>query len=298
MWFTSSTNRVAVHIAVLCLALASCFCAANAATVVLKPNAQNKSATDVFVKGSSAAKTVKFLTVTDVYRDHYHAAEFHNGHLYIIKRLGKTDASENNPNWADELWRYTKDGKGTKLWAARGIDFRVRADERLVAVLSSHKSDVFRNSLYLLSPDGKLVKSFSPSQLSSEDLDFLKWVDKDLWIKDQLGMEIAGFIVINTQSMAFKKYSVEILASDYDLNTTSKWLAYSDFPVLFDTDDVAAFKARKTPVKLYVYDLQTKQRKLIAESVAEPFNPKWSGSKTLTYDEPKGKGRLQKEIRF
>ena len=299
----TARRRITNSLAILCLvAMPGAFQAAGSQTtgikVFIKVSTAKKSAWDIFIKDYRTGKATKFVTVSDV-RHSYHPAEYHNGHLYVIRRPGGDEVYQKNPNWTDELWRYNRKGAGTKLWSSKGLDFRVRDDEGMIAILSGSKQGP-ENALYLVDRDGKPIKTFQLQQVVSTDMRFEKWDGRFLWLADQEMADISGFVRIDSGSMAVNRYDLsqlDLSDEDYALNTTSLRLAYSDYPVMFETDTAEDFEKARTPVKLYVYDLTTKHRVFIAKAIAKPFNPKWVSPSTLEYDNPRGKGRIQKRIR-
>ena len=297
----TARRRITNSLAILCLvAMPGAFQAAGSQAtgikVFIKVSTAKKSAWDIFIKDYRTGKATKFITVTDVYQGHYHPAEYHNGHVYVIRRRGDV----HGPTWTDELWRYDRNGMETKLWSSKGLDFRVRDDEGMIAVLSGSTRGSPTSNLHLLDRDGKLIKTFPANQLVSTDMSFEKWDGRFLWLADQETVDISGFVRIDSGSMAVKRYDLsqlDLSDEDYALNTTLLRLAYSDYPAIFDTDEAHDFEKRKTPVTLYVYDLTTKHRLFIARTIAKPFNPEWANPSTLEYDNPRGKGRIQKRIR-
>ncbi len=254
---------------------------------------------NVFLKDSKTGKSTKLFTVKDaVSTEDYPSADYSNGFVYLIRQPGGKDIHDINPTHADQLWRYDTRGHGHKLWSGGCVDFRVREDGRMIAVLSSKAGTAYPTTLYLLAADGKLAKAYSEKDLAVTDFDFERWDGKYLWIRDQEEMDVYSFIRIETGSMHFKKYAVPsgLTAEDYDLNTAALRLAYSDYPVMFDTDTLHDFGKAKTPVALYVYNLKTKQKRHIAKSVAKPFEPKWADSTTLAFNNPKGKSRIRRHV--
>ena len=285
-------------LALLILALT----AAGAVKIIIRSNANSQTTSDVLLKESKTGRITKFLTINDVYRQHYHAAEYHNGHLYVIIRPGGVSNFEKKQNRPNELWRYDQNGKGTKLWPSDLRDFRIRDDEGLIAVISSSQRNESNPSptLYLLGPDGKLKKAFPYKEPVWKDIAFEIWAGRYLWLNEYETVDIHSFFRIDTKTMAAHKYDISHLnltCEDYDLNTASLLLAYSDYPPMFDAEDYREFKSRRTPVKLYVYDLGTKRRRFIARAVAESFSPKWVDAVTLEYKNPRGAGRIRKRIR-
>ena len=89
-------------------------------SVVVKENPADKTKTDIFLKDPKTGQETFYITLSDIYRNHYHNAEYHNGNLYIIHRTGGDTGYQTNPNWTDELWRYNQQKQGQKLYSVRG----------------------------------------------------------------------------------------------------------------------------------------------------------------------------------
>lgn len=269
--------------------------AAVAQEVVLKPVEGKLVATDVYLKNSATGKMTKFLTINDAYRDHYHSAEYRSGYVYVIKRQGQTNAFDLSEAYTDELWRYSADGEGKKLWSNPGLDFRVNNDGSRIALIGS--ADKTSNSrLFIIKADGTRVKDYIKQDLGVVDMRFGGWVGSDLWIKEQETIDIYSLVRIDTKTLETERYDLSKLGltiADYSFNAQSMILAYSDYPVFFDTFGQEDFEKAKTPVKLYVYDLKTGKRNEIVQSVAEPFNPEWVDKATLLFNNPQGKGKVK-----
>lgn len=256
---------------------------------------------DIFLKDSATGKTSKFITLKDAYSGHYHEAEYHSRCLYIIRRIGWRGYQAENSNWRDELWRYDKNGHGRKLWSRRGLDFRVSPDGKTIAILSSTTSNGRTSDLHLLDFNGKLRKKFGPAGLVKGDFDFERWDGRHLWMKDRDAIDIYSFIRIDTQTFRLAKYATPPDFQDnldYHLNTRTSVLAYSDYPVILESDGADRYEKSKSKVNLYVYDLRTKRTRTVATAITDIFNPKWIGSNILEFDNPKGKGRLKKHVSF
>lgn len=282
LWF-------ALVVAALCLL---CSAALGAISVTVTKSG------DVFLKDSRTAKKTKFMTLKDIYSGHYHAAEYCNGCVYVIRRLGWRDDRPENPDYKDELWRYDKYKHGRKLWSGQGMDFRVSPDGKVIAVASSTSSKPYPCHLYLLDAKGKMRKDFAPAGVVKGDFDFERWDGGYLWVKDQDESDILGFIRIDTRSLRLVKYPAPsgLADLDYDLNTKSLLLAYSDYPVILESDGGNRYERSKSRVNLYAYNLRAKHKRTIAVCITDLFNPKWVGSNTLEFDNPKGKGRIRRHI--
>lgn len=79
----------AVFVLTVLLAATACSSGTGKTEVVIKPNADDGRMFDVFVKDAQSNNHTKFITLRDVYSWHYHSAEYHQNHLYIVSRPGQ-----------------------------------------------------------------------------------------------------------------------------------------------------------------------------------------------------------------
>lgn len=264
--------------------------------VVIKENSTDKNLSDIYLKNNKGKETF-FMTLSEIYRHHYHPAEYHDGNLYIIRRTGGEEGFEDIPDWTDELWKYSSDKQGTKLSSSRGLDFRVSDDGRLIAVVGSESDDT-QNVVIIDNQGGELVK-FAASELEADYIDPLVWGKNSFWLVEKALPVPIAFISIDKKSFEASKFSVNVddMGIEYALNPDTQKLAYSDYPPLFDVDSAEEFRQSSKKVTLFVYDLSTDEKKIIDTSIVKEFNPKWIDDKTLEYDNPVGDGRLRKKIR-
>jgi hypothetical protein len=268
--------------------------------LVTQPSSQDASKTDVYIRNSNTGEESLFITLEDVYTRHYHNSEYHNGNLYIIRRIGYEEGSSDE-EWSDELWRYDSQGKGTCIYSTKGLDFRVAPDESHIAVRDS-PSESEEARLAFLSSQGNLVQGFTVDQLG--DLDFpdpphisaLKWSDDGgaLWGALQMGPRPQAFWRVMVGSWQVDTYDVLQLPiqSEYDLNANIGKLAYSDYPAMYDVQSAEEFEESKQPVTLFVYDFDGQSTQEIATSVAKPFNPTWLDDSSIECDSPDEEGRI------
>ena len=178
--------------------------------VRLKPNASN-NLTDVYLFNDPAGSEVFFKTIPNVYRDHYHVAEFSNGNLYIIERTG--DANDmKSQNWTDELWKFGSKDNGTKLYSAKGIDFRVSLETGEIAIFSqSDTKKVLDTSIVIMDLSGKVLKMFAGSSLSGMDnskaLTPLFWQNDIFWFTASQGSQITDTYTFDSKDQTITKRS-------------------------------------------------------------------------------------------
>ena len=270
--------------------------------VITLPNSRDDSKTDVFLRDSNRGEETLFITLEDVYREHYHNSEYHNGNLYIIRRVGYDGYPDEE--WSDELWRYDSQTRETRLFSAKGLDFRTAPNENHIALVysldgSGEPSDL---RLAFLNSRGDLVQEFTVDQLSSPDYPSpLKWSDDsgEFWGASHMGPRVLAFHRVEVVSWSIDGYDVSRLpiSSEYDLNANIGKLVYSDYPVMFDVESVKQFEASGQQVTLFVYDFDTRAPLTIASSIAKLFHPIWLDDSTIECDDPAGEGRIVYTVR-
>ena len=107
---------------------------------------------------------------------------------------------------------------------------------------------------------------------------------------------------VTTESTeSVEKYNVVELplqVGEIAINTNKSYLAYSDYPPIFDLHEIKEFKRSEEKITLNVYNLMTGKSRKIGTSKGVPFKPMWVGEYTLEYDDPEGTGRNQTKVSF
>ncbi|HQP47284.1 MAG TPA: hypothetical protein PKX12_01035 [Spirochaetota bacterium] len=253
-------------------------------------------------------QTYRYLfTIDDIYIEHYHRAEYSKGTLYILRRIGSTDPKVND--WHDELWSYREDLSGKKLFSARGIDFRISPDESTAAVLSTDRGNNEALSFINIS-NGKTVRtftreSFTPSPRSSDSdkhINPLTW-SRDggyFWCDISFTVTPERFLRIKKDTFSIETFDVSALSlnsMELSLNPDRCSLVFSTYPPVFDADSAREFEQRRKPVRLYHYNLRTKEKRTLAGSVSMPMNPVWINSSTVIYYDHTIKGKKRVVVR-
>jgi hypothetical protein len=264
--------------------------------VIVNENPSDGTKSDIYVKNSITGEETFFITLTDIYRAHYHNAEYHNGNLYIIQRTGGDDGYLNDPNWTDELWRYNQQNQGQLLFSLRGLDFRISADEQLILINSNEKT-------YILNNSGDGIKTFQNNEVSVDpniqlSVNFLAWGPNAIWLSNLGGATLSGAVKVDTRAYSVTKYSLSGLGigREYAFNPDREIIAFSDYPIYFDAENAQTYENSGKTVHLTVYDLITKTQHPIATSITKLFAPEWIDANTLAYDDPGGTGRLTAQI--
>jgi hypothetical protein len=173
--------------------------------VSIKQNSHNSSLTDVYLYNDITGPEIFFRTISNVYRDHYHAAEFLGGNLYIIERNGKAD-NLSDQNWTDELWKYEQTGDGIKLYSAKGIDFRVSSDAKQIVIFSQPNiKKVLETTITLIDLNGRVQKTFEsnglPNMDDSKAITPLFWQGDLFWFTANQGSTITDVFTLNGKDL-------------------------------------------------------------------------------------------------
>lgn len=268
-------------------------------SVVIKENPSDKSKSDVYLKDSQTGAETFYMTLADVYRSHYHNAEYHNGNVYIIQRTGGDEGYQTNPKWTNELWKYNKDKQGAKLFANRGLDFRVSDDEKFIAITSSGANGVTGEQLTFVQQDGTVLKKLMPNQMGLKSFAPLLWYGSDFWVSSNMGAgieKIAKVSANNFQSATYDVSGLKLTVSEFAVNPVKARIAFSNYPAMFDVESAQEYERSQAKVDLKVYDLETKKEQLITTSTVKKFAPKWLDATTLEYNDPNGTGRITKRV--
>ena len=263
--------------------------------LVLLPNAQDEQKTDVLLRNAQSGEESLFLTLEQVYREHYHAAEFSNQSLYIIKRIGDVNGADGD--WTDELWRYDRQGSGEKVFAGKGLDFRAAPDGQMIALQYAAGFDL---KTVFLKPPSEVVKEIDLSQLDETGAYYPNpetWnaQSSQFWGALRAGSKIMAYFHIDTDTWEIAKFDVSSLpintSGECALNGDTGKLAFSDYPAIFDAASHQEFVDSQKPVNLFVFDLNSRASQTIATSQSKEFKPAWVDDKTVEFNKPDGSGR-------
>lgn len=217
------------------------------------------------------------------FEDRYNRSEVHGDMAYII-------ANKNGykPGWTDILWRMDAKGNVTKMYEARGINFKVSEDNSRIVINT--------DKLIFLNIGGKVIKELEKKDVISEGSDenyltILDWEsnNKYIWATAGYTWSVNEFIRINTETWEVKNYKNNLpFYLEYTLDVDTGWVAYSDYPVIFDIYDREEFIKSNKEVSLWVHNIFTYETIKIESVRLNRFNPEWIW---------KGKGKLRYDIR-
>ena len=263
--------------------------------VVLLPKEENSEIVDVLLKNNETGEIKTFITLGDIVQGHYHNTEYHNGELFILRKVNEEVGSGSDNEIS--LWVYKEDGKGVKLLSGRGLDFRANPDGSLIATYSGEE-------VLFIDDNGDVLLLFGLPDIAGENEQLLNAaIGLEGWSADGsifwgnlfLGAYKAAFYQVNVVEGALKTYDltgIELIGREYDLNEDTGKLVFSDYPVFFDALSSDNFKESGKTVTLYLLDLESMETQQIAQSQAEVFLPSWMDEITIAYENPNGEGRL------
>jgi hypothetical protein len=125
--------------------------------------------TDFYVDTGSGP--IYFVTVSNLYSEHYYNHEYRNGSLFVIRRFGfHRDRSKPDSNWTDELWKYDKNGTSKMLFRAGGLDFRFN-------ILGTMAVIEARSSIWFIDAHGTILKEIPFSDIEEQTgmVDLFAW---------------------------------------------------------------------------------------------------------------------------
>lgn len=263
--------------------------------VTVKENPENKRKSDIYLKDINTDEEIFFMTLDDVYRNHYHQAEYHNGNVYILIRPGGEYYYQKDPNWTTELWRYDEQKKGEKLFSNKGIDFRVSDDEQVIAINAHDK-------FHLMNKNGQILRTFDMIELEASEglpkngfLGFEEWGIGSIWLDNAGGPSLTGFVKVDLNTYEIEKYDLLDLDTgvEYTLNIEKELVAFTNYPPIFDEGGREQFLESEEKVNLVIYNLSTKEQQIVATSTTSQFRPRWLDDNTLEYNNPNGEGKME-----
>lgn len=237
--------------------------------------------------------------------------------VYVVKKF-----SENDYTYNDELWRYDYNGIGTKIFTlasfkdkklngiSYGTAFTIDPQEKYISLERSYLGQpdyalVIKDAktladVFVLTLDN--VKKINPN-IQNGIFGLGNWApdSKYLWGTLFDGALDTAYIWVKTGS-----WKVEVFSPSPDLPSGAEriinfsgYVAYADFPTFFGIDIIAKqeqekFKEEGRQKHLYLYNLRTKEKKLITNT-ADPtwrFNIKWLSDTELQYEMPNGEKKV------
>jgi len=247
--------------------------------------------------------------------------EIHKCGVYVI-RLFNYDPNKTKQDigYRDEIWRYNYGGSGTSfiLLSEKPKEFvsyyspifRVSPDEKYIVLEKGYlgqedyslviKDLKTKENVFVLSANS--ISKKYPNIVGVFDL--LNWSDDNryFWGSISEGAYVNGYFRIDTQNWKtdiFEAPDGAMGGSDLNINTGyltiqpgQVWTGFSDI----EEELKAQYKKEGKKSSLYIYNLFTKEKLLVAET-EEPlwwFEAKWISDTELEYELPTGEKEIYK----
>jgi hypothetical protein len=258
--------------------------------------ADSDSTADVTVRDQRSSKAAFSARLEGVLARRWHPAEYRNGHLYAIRRIGNPRSPVQA--WTDELWRYRGQEPRTRLFAGKGLSFRVAPNESVIVVRGGDEPG--RGLVTLLSAEGSVIRAFGAPDLHLDDIGDLWATNRYVFVSN--GGPGAGFdrlARISTRDWTSTLHEFRELGidADGDFDAERQLVIGSDHPFFYDAEDHDDWMKDKPVVTLRVYDLMTRSSTTIATSVAKRFEPRWVRDGVFEFTEPKSGKRVTRSAR-
>ena len=262
--------------------------------VEIDPGEDGESGGVVQVIDPADAEVIQQLSLDGVYAGHYHPAEYHAQHLFVIREAG---LNEEEP--VRELWRYGPDGAGRKLFTSSRIDFRVDPAGKKIAVeyAAEEAAEPDQNRIVFLSWEGEILQDLP---LSTPGVDHHTY--PRVWSRDgryfwgvilAAGPHPEAYYRIDTQNWSSTVYQlIPGISREYVLNPDTGTLAFSDYPAFFEPTSRDRFIIRQSEITLSVYDLERAEQTDLITAPSHAFRPRWISDDVLAYDDPDSPGRI------
>jgi len=275
--------------------------------VILKDNPKtpcdryaHRCTNDVYLKDKSTGNEIYILTTDNLLRNDSRVPEYRNGYIFLPKRVGNDNYPSND--WTDELWVYTDKNQGKKILSNKGFTYLVNPSASKIAIKYGDSNPLKIN---VIDKNGNILKQYN--QDNFKDIkQFVASLDLVEWENDNILWLLLGGGSLNYQNISSLDTSLD-KATTYDLsklnigaelefNAKLKKIAYSTFPVMFDSTTADEFIKSGQKVYLYLYDLNTKSSKLISTSVVKAFKPQWISDTIIEYNDPNSDKRITLQI--
>lgn len=250
------------------------------------PHCKNDNGNCGVVFDKSGKKVTEFIGVNS---HHYHPFEIRGNELFWLTRPKDYHADK---TWADELWvQDLKTLKKNKIVDGQGLDYRVSPDG----------SKIFyhlKNNVYLLdrltNKTVEIAKNGENSAVVGYDIIGFSNDGKRFWFGPSCSCPEGWSKLALLQDGKLRWFDF-YGADDGFLETNRGWIVRSTYPGFVDSQSAEEFKKNKIKTELFVEDVFSGKKILIAASHSEEMAPKWKDPDTLEYKIGKKKFNIKAE---
>lgn len=218
--------------------------------------------------------------------------ETRDSYLYctVTKCIGKDEYKE-------EVIKFDSEGNKILIYEGKNVEISASPDGEYFIIIENpyfldRNSESDRN-LKILDRNDKVVFDEVIDSKMDTDLEPYGWNGNEFWAVLRFVAGRPEILILNTETHEFEVKENKADYNDLDINMKNGWICYSDFPLFFDIDSYNEFKDSKKEVNLYLYNIFTDEKKLIATSISKEFSPEWVDEYTFEYDDPDSDQRLR-----
>lgn len=230
-------------------------------TISMVARADDDDLTDVTVVSNATGAETKFPGLVDVFTNHYKAAQYAAGSLFVIHRTGGSDGYASNPEWTDSLWRYETTGSGRILFQGRGLDARVSYDGRFIAAVTDKELIVIRDGgVAVTKIVDTLIPKDRPLMISPASVS-----NNAAWFELTQAASFKELLRIDARTGAIEKTDVtaQRIGSVRTVDPVTGRIVYWDMPVAFDIDEEENAATKLSNIR--IFDPKTKKDSVLVE---------------------------------
>ncbi|MDP3015274.1 MAG: hypothetical protein Q8N28_02595 [bacterium] len=274
------------------------------------------------IKSKKSSEIISSFEIDDVMLRNY-AAEIHKCGIYALRSFNDDyKQSKALPGFSKELWVYNYKGEGNKIINLAGedksgkpqvyysYDFRIDLSEKNLILIKNYlgKDDYAlvikdintKNDVLTVKPSD-VVKKY-PNAVGSIGL--IKWTDdgRYFWADIFDGAYTNGFIRVDSKNWSYQVFE---MPTDMDIGITGPVNFNTGYATLhpgvvwtgvveMDQQISEQWLKEGKQSKMYLYNLFTKQKELIATTTKPlwEFNPNWLSDTELQYELPTGEKKI------
>lgn len=218
--------------------------------------------------------------------------EIRDPYLYctVTKCIGKDEYKE-------EVIKYDSEGNKILIYEGKNVEISVSPDGEYFIIIENpyfldRNLESDRN-LKILDRNDKVVFDETIDSKMDTDLEPYGWNGNEFWAVFRYVAGRPEILILNADTHEFEVKENKADYHDLDINMKNGWICYSDFPLFFDIDSYNDFKQSKKDVNLYLYNIFTDEKILIATSISKEFSPEWVDEYTFEYSNQNSDQRLR-----
>lgn len=217
---------------------------------------------------------------------------------YVEYRIEDKDTNQSY----DTIWKYANDKKAELIAKSEYLDFlscksngniavltckegvseQKKDEQSILKVMDTKKSILFNENLYSEELSKFFKETYEKESIDHLALSLKGWSDdgKYLWVQD------SNKLILFRINISTKKVDIldqPYLYTDNDLNYNTGWACASDYPEMFDIDDVEQMKKGNSDISLKLINVITGETKDLASKKTSKFSPKWIDDNNVMY---------------